>query len=397
MSTESDSSSQPQHRKRRRLVLVGVAVVVVVVLGFLYWLHARNYASTDDAFIDGYSVRISPRVSGQITAVKVQNNELVHDGDVLFKLDQSDFKARVQSARANLDAALASKQAASAGLDLTQLTSSAEEGQASSALTAARSAVDQARAEAQAAHAISKKSQADLTRFEYLYKKGETSHRQLQQIKAAAQSSKAKWKAARHRVKSARAQVKKAKASLKKAKSAPQQVAVKRAQLQKAKAAVEQARSGLHTARLNLSYTVIRASHTGYITKKKVVPGDLVQAGQVLASLVYGTPWVKGNFKETDLARMRPGQSVAISVDAYPDLDLEGHVQSIQHGTGSHFSLLPPENATGNFVKVVQRVPVKIVFDNLPKDGDILSPGLSVVPTVDLTSGKTASEDDGKQ
>ena len=184
----------------------------------------------------------------------------------------------------------------------------------------------------------------------------------------------------------AQSQVAEAQARLVQARTAPQQLAVKQAAVETAKAQVEQAQAELSTAQLNLSYTQIRAPQAGRITKRAVDVGDVVQANETLTSMVVGEPWVTANFKETELTRMRPGQPVTIEIDAYPGQKLKGRVDSIQAGTGSRFSLLPAENATGNYVKVVQRVPVKIVFDDPRAIEDFLALGMSVVPTVDVAA-----------
>jgi membrane fusion protein (multidrug efflux system) len=382
-------------RKHRWLIAV-VVVVIALVLGFFYWLHARHYVSTDDAFINGHSVKISPRISGQVMTVAIRDNQLVHKGDVLVKLDPGDYQAKVNSARADLNAAQDDEQAAKADLELTRVTTGADVAQAQSALQGARSSVQQAKANVDAAKAKHVRTRADRKRFQVLYKKKETSLQHLQQVVAEARSAKAQWQAAQHQVAASKAKVREAEAKLKSARSAPKRVKLKKARLENAKASVEQARAELETAKLNLSYTVIRAPRTGHITKKSVVAGDTVKPGQILTSLVYGTPWVKANFKETDLTHMHPGQSVKVSVDAYPDVTFDAHVQSIQRGTGSHFSLLPPENATGNFVKVVQRVPVKIVFDNPPGEQYVLSLGMSVEPEVHLTQPNGRSSGSGQ-
>jgi membrane fusion protein (multidrug efflux system) len=174
------------------------------------------------------------------------------------------------------------------------------------------------------------------------------------------------------------------------AETAAQQIAVRQAELQSASASVEAARAAVETAELNLSYTRIVAPQDGYITKRQVNAGDVVQKNQTLATLVFGRPWVTANFKETQLDGMRPGQPVAIAIDAYPDVTFKGHVDSIMRGTGAQFSLLPPENATGNYVKVVQRVPVKILIDEPVDVSQALGLGMSVVPTVDTRDRSTA-------
>ncbi len=271
------------------LLITGCAVAAVH-----YYLHTVSHESTDDAFLDGSIVAVSPRVSGHVAKVHVSDNQKVAAGDLLLELDARDFQAR-------LDAAKAQAAFAKAALD--------------HAVTAERMAA----------------------------------------------------------------------ARLTSARSAPALMAKSSSQAEESKADVEKSRAEVAQAELNLSYTRILAPIDGYVTKKSVDPGAYVQQGQSLMAIVSTRVWVTANFKETQLTHLRPGQPVTISVDTYPEAVFHGHVDSIQRGTGSRFSLLPPENATGNFVKVVQRIPVKIVFDRHEELAEyLLVPGMSVVPEVDI-------------
>jgi len=327
---------------RRRLVAVGgiAAVGAIVVLAF--WWHGRGRESTDDAFVQADIVIVGPKVAGTVKAVLVVENQEVKAGDLLVELDPADYEVEVAQARANLQAA-----------------------QAELALTRDRSAagVSQAQAGLRSADAESERAQADLSRFRELYEKDEISRQQLDQAQAAARSQLARADEARSRLRDAQ--------------TAPRQVDVKESMV-----ATRQAQ--LLQAELALSYTRITAPRDGKVTRKNVQPGAQVQAGTALLAVVGDEPWVVANFKETQLARIRAGQPVSFKIDAYPGYRFTGRVDSVQSGTGSVFSLLPPENATGNFVKVVQRVPVKLVFEPRPDAQHTLVPGMSVVPTIDV-------------
>jgi membrane fusion protein (multidrug efflux system) len=261
-----------------------------------------------------------------------------------------------------------------------------------------------------AAQAEATRAAADVSRYQALYAKDEVSKQQLDQAVATANTARAELEAAHQRVAAAEARVNEARSAqsaatqtaqqaqtqiggaqagvnealgrLAQANTAPQSVAVSEAQAATAGATTEQLRAQVAQAELELSYTKIYAPETGRVTRKSVEEGALVQVGQPLMAIVPGDVWVTANFKESQIGRMAPGQSVEISVDAYPDKTFKGHVDSIQAGTGARFSLIPPENATGNYVKVVQRVPVKIVFDEPPDPKHMLAPGMSVVPEV---------------
>jgi membrane fusion protein (multidrug efflux system) len=403
-----------------------------------YWLYARSHESTDDAFIDGHVTQISPKASGYVAKVYVNDNQLVKAGDLLVEIDGRDYQAQLQQAQAALDAGLAKHNEARTNVSLTRATTSANvqqatanvermrsdvesqraaasssrsrESQAASAVSTAQANLQQTRAQVLAAEAEATRANADVDRYRALYEKDEVSKQQLDQAVATARTANAQVDAAQQKVAANEAQVNEARSShaaasasarqaqtqigaaqstvseslgrLAQAKTAPQQIAVSQAQAETAGATTEQLRAEVEQAELNLSYTKIYAPVDGRVTRKSVEQGALVQIGQPLLALVPENVWVTANFKEDQIGRMAPGDKVDISVDAYPDKVFKGHLDSIQAGTGAQFSLIPPENATGNYVKVVQRVPVKVVFDEPPDPKHMLAPGMSVVPEV---------------
>jgi len=425
--------------KRRLLfAVIGIVFLAGVVIGIRYWLHSRLYESTDDAFIEGHATQVSPKVSGYVKRIYITDNQQVKAGDLLVEIDPRDYEVRLAQARAALSAATARSKAARAGLNLTRVTAGAGVEQASAGVEAARSGVAQAHAAASAAEgrvnqlsaaigtaeanvaqaqaqvvaaqAEAVRARADAVRNQSLFNEDVVSGQELERTTAVAATADAQLEAARRRVAAAEAQVGEARAAhgaaadqyrqslsqitgtqaqvgqatgrLSEANSAPQQVAVKQSEVETTSAEIEQAETAVRQAELDLSYTKIYAPEDGRITRKSVELGALLQPGQALFVLVPAEMWVLANFKETQLSRMRPGQPVEIRLDTYPDKIFRGHVDSFQTGTGSRFSLLPPENATGNYVKVVQRLPVKIVFDEQPDSEHLIAPGMSVEPGV---------------
>lgn len=362
--TDATSVGNGNGGKGRRVAIIAVVLALIcTLLAAGYWWLTRNQESTDDAFIKADIVQVSPRVTGTVARVFVRDNQHVDKGDALFTLDPSDYKVALARAEANLEAARASFTASQKGLSVTRQTSDADIERAQAALATARAEANRA--------------SADAKRYRALYAKHEVSHQQLDQANTAAES--------------AAAQVREARAQLNQANTAPDQIAVKQSKASTAKARIAQARAEVEQARLNLSYAEVRAPQSGKIAKKSILEGSHVNAGQAALAVVSDDPWVIANYKETQLTRMRVGQPVAIKVDAFPDRELSGRVESIQSGTGVTFSLLPPQNATGNYVKIVQRVPVKIVFDDPDKVDDIgLAPGMSVVPTVNVAADSRA-------
>ena len=419
--------------------LLGAAAVVGIGVGVYYYFYLLSYESTDDAFIDGHVVPVSARTAGHVAKVYVTDNQWVNQGDLLAELDPSDYDARLAASEAALAAARAGQKSRSIGTDVTKITSTAGVDEASAAVEGARAAVEtaraavataksqQAQAQAQlaAVHAGEKQAQADLLAAEARQQRAGTFLKRIQALvpeQAASQDSldeavaaervaNADVSAVRERITAQEAAVRQAEAAVAAAesgvrqaesgvagqqaalgraeaqraarKSAPKQVAQSQSQTNAAEADVARAEAEAKQARLNLSYTKIYAPISGHVTRKSVETGTHVQVGQPLLALVDPDVWVIANFKETQLAKMQPGQPVTVTVDTYPGVRLAAHVDSLQRGSGARFSLLPPENATGNYVKVVQRVPVKVVFDDLKEIEQYgLGPGMSVVPTV---------------
>jgi membrane fusion protein (multidrug efflux system) len=351
----------PVKKKSSRLWLVaGIGVIVLFAVGL--WWSGRGIETTDDAFIQTDITMIAPRVSGTVIALHVDDNQSVKAGEALFELDPADYETRVRQAEANLAAAKAQAQSAEADLTITR--------------TSAPAGVAQARAGLRAAQAQAERAKADVARYESLYQKDEISKQTLDQATSTARAL--------------QAQAEQAVAVLDASQTTPQQTAAKEAMVAGAEAAVAQAQAALDQAKLQLSYTKIVAPSDGLVTRKNMQVGSQVAAGSPVLALVGNDPWIVANFKETQLQHMRIGQPVTIKVDAYPGQKFQAKVDSLQAGTGSAFSLLPAENASGNYVKVVQRVPVKLVFDPAPDASLHLVPGMSVVPRVDVQneSGK---------
>ena len=383
----------PEDKRKKsgglRRVMAILVVAAVAIGGATYWWVNRGLVSTDDAFVDGDAVALSPQVGGKVLRLQVTDNQRVRRGDLLLEIDPRDYQAALANAEANLDAAVASAAQAEANLELTKASTQASLAEAQSGIDLAKASFAEAQAQLASSTAEAERAAADAKRYAALSKDSYASRQTLDQAQATARSTEARRLADSQAVAVAQAKIGQAEAQLAQAETATQQIAVKQAEVKSANANVEAARAAVQTAELNLSYTRITAPQDGYITKRQVNAGDVVHKSQTLATLVFGTPWVTANFKDTQLTDMLAGQPVDISIDAYPGLSFKGHVDSVMRGTGSHFSLLPPENATGNYVKVVQRVPVKIVLDG-PVDADhVLGLGMSVVPTVNTRADAT--------
>ncbi len=425
MESEMDvdaSWKPPGLSRRKKIIRRGVAglAFLALALGIPYFIRSLSYESTDDAFIDGDIVPISPRVSGHVARVHAIDNKAVHTGDLLLELDARDFEARLDAAKAVLEAAKAAHQARNIAVELTKITSTAELDEARDNVEAAKAAVqkagasivlsraevDQARADADSATARHQRYATDLKRYREMEKARTVSPQDLDHAVADEQISAAALTAAEKKITTQNARVQETEAALKAADAnlrqadarlaaamaAPQRIKQSSSQAEVSSADIDKAKAELAQARLNLFYTKIYAPSDGYVTKKSVESGQFVQTGQSLLAIVPRAVWVIGNFKETQLRRMQPGQPVRIVVDTYPRLSFHGHVDSIQRGTGARFSLLPPENATGNYVKVVQRIPVKIVFDRPEEITDVLlTPGMSVVPKVNVDARAVSS------
>ena len=362
--------------------MLGLLAVLLVVGGVLIWHYYSIRESTDDAQIDGHIDPISARVSGTVLRVLTDDNQVVKAGDLLADLDPRDYEVAVQRARADLANALANSAAASVGVPLTSTTSSGQLAAANAGLEAARREIDAATARVQEAQANYNKASADLKRMTELVQKDEISKQQYDAAIAAESSARATLEMARAGVASTQGRAAQAQAQAESAHTVPQQIKVMRERAGAASADVERYRSALAQAELNLQYTKIAAPVSGIVSKRSMEPGQVVQAGQPLFAIVnLDDIWVTANFKETQLKLMQPGQRVKVQVDAY-GREYDGTVESMGGATGARFSLLPPENATGNYVKVVQRIPVRIRVDKGQDPNHMLRPGMSVVPTV---------------
>jgi membrane fusion protein (multidrug efflux system) len=386
----------PAPRRRRGFVIA--VVVLLVLLGLELWWRSTYTEDTDDAQVNGHLIQVSARISGQVVKVDVEENQLVKKGDVIAELDPGDYQVAVENAQAALDSAKAFAQAAQVNVPLTQINTGSNLTAANADVSGAHASVQQAQkqqasADARVAQAIANnnKAQADLKRYTPLVQKDVISKLQYDAAVAAAQSTaaaladaEASDEAARDGIRVATEREKQAEASQKYALTGPQQVAVLDARYKQAQAQVEQAQAALDQAKLNLSYTKIVAPEDGIITRKSVEINQNVSPGQNLLTLVsLQGLWITANFKETQLRHMVAGQKVTVHVDS-TGKDYSGQVTQIGGATGSVLSLFPPENATGNYVKVVQRVPVRIDFTNLNNEdpNHELRPGLSVEPKV---------------
>jgi membrane fusion protein (multidrug efflux system) len=359
-----------------------IFIIVAVVTGFFLWQYYSVRETTDDAQVDGHIYAVTSRVSGTVIALNFDENNFVKKGQILAELDPRDYQVAVQRAQGDLADAQANARAASTGVPITSTTSTSGVSTARANLNAAQKEVDAAQARSREAQAMYNKSAQDLKRFEQLVKKDEISQQQYDAALATEQAAKATLDASRAQIATAESHVAQAQANLQSALTAPQQIQVQQAKAGSAQASVQTKDAALAQAQLNLSYTKVLSAVDGIAGKRAVEVGQVIQPGQPITSVVdINDLWVTANFKETQLKNMRVGQSAKIHVDAY-DRDINGKIDSIGGATGARFSLLPPENATGNFVKVVQRVPVKIVYDKSEDPQNRLRPGMSVVVTV---------------
>jgi len=344
---KANPPADPNRSKSRlRLVLLVVALVVIVAGSAYYFRFIAPYESTDDAFIEAHVIPVAPQVAGRVAQLFVRDNQEVKPGDLLVQIDSRDYQAKLDQERAGL-AATRSR------LD-----------QANAQFMVDQAKVEQEKANAAVAEAMAKQAEADNKRYQAA---GDFAVSQSQLDLAATQA------------RSAEAQVD---AASNQELAAEAQAGLDKASIQTAAAEVQNSEANVRQAELNLSYTEVKAPEAGYVTHRTVETGAYVQTGQALLAIVPRQVWVVANFKETQLSHMQAGQPVEVKVDAYPQITFHGHVDSIQHGSGPSFSLLPPENASGNFVKVVQRVPVKIVLDEVSHASIVLGPGMSVEPEV---------------
>ncbi len=401
----------PPRKRRRALLIVALIGVALLVGGFLFYQYAQTYESTDDAMVDAHLNSVSSRIAGTLTAVNADENQFVTAGEVLAKIDPRDYQVAAEQARAELSQSQADIAAQHPNLPITLTTNETNISSAQAQVetqeaalaaaeqdrAAAQQKLNQSEAQTREAEANNAKAQADLERYRSLVEKDEIPRTQFDQIvaNAKAQSAgvdsanatvaamRAQMESAARVVDERRSQVAEARTRLTQSnRNAPQQAAISRANLQSKEAQAKAAKAGLDRALLDISYTNVIAPVSGVLGKRSVEVGATVQAGQQLFTIAQiGDMWVTANYKETQLRRMRPGLKVKIHVDAF-DQDFNGYVESLPAASGSITSLLPPENATGNFVKVVQRLPVRIRFDKNQNGLDRLRPGMSVEPKV---------------
>ena len=370
--------------ERRQLVLAGVAAIVVAAIGIHFWRSWSKWASTDDAFIESRVVQVGPSIAGRVLSVPVSDNQHVAAGQTLVEIDPADATARLDAARADVKLAEAAADAARASLAASRMTTAATIERSHAGLAAAEARVTEAEAEEEAAASQAGQATSDVARYGKLDNRA-ISEQQRELAASTSRAAGARLDAARKNVAAAKAAVEAARGDVAAAEAAPHEIAVREAEVAKADAAIDRSRAAVRQSELDLSHTHVVAAEAGRVTRKTVQAGNYVQVGQTLLALVPDERWVVANFKETQLEGIHPGAEAEIFVDAYPDARFPGHVDSVQSGSGSRFSLLPPENATGNYVKVVQRVPVKIVFDEQPDpDRYPLGPGMSAEPKVRL-------------
>jgi len=406
---QSPSSSPPDSEAgyQRRAAFLGnprtkwgliISGLVLLVAIFFLWRYLASYESTDDAEIDGHVNSVSARVSGHVLKLNVQDNQYVEKGTVLVEIDPADYEVAVAQARAEYADAQAQADAAGINVPITNVSTSSQVSGAQAGVSSAQAGIAAARQQLEAAksqvveaEANNTKAQNDLLRYKQLIDKQEISQQQYDQAIASAQAAAATVQAARSsadafaaQIEQAQSKLQQAGAELRTADTAPQTMRATRARALSARALADQKKAQLDQAELNLQYTKVIAPVSGAVSNRTVEVGQNVQPGQEMMKVIpldEGDLWVTADFKETQLAKMKPGLPAAIAVDA-TGKTYKGHVDSIAGASGARFSLLPPENATGNYVKVVQRIPVKIVFDPGETKGHELRPGMSVVPKV---------------
>ncbi len=401
----------PKTRFGGRGRMLGIAAAVIVAIVALVFWHYSGRQSTDDAQIDGHITQISARVGGTVVKVAVTDNQFIEAGALIAQIDPRDYQVAVDRAKAELADAQAAAAAASTGVPIAQVstsstvqTASGALQEAQAALSGAQSQVEAARAQLVAAQARLREKEAaatktarDVERLRALVAKDEVSQQQFDAAVASADAARASADAAKSDVASAESSIAvaeqrarqaqgaamQAQAGVRNARTAPEQLQVTRSQAAGAAARVQQASAALAQAQLNLERATITAPSAGVVSRKQVEVGQVVQSGQPLLALVQlADVWVTANYKETQLKNVRVGQRATVEVDALGGREFRAHVDSIAGATGAKFSLLPPENATGNYVKVVQRIPVKIMLEPGQDTDRRLRPGMSVVPTI---------------
>jgi len=408
-SQASTRAAQPRNNVRVKLLLLGAVLVLGAAAAWAHF-HFQDRVSSDDAQVDGHITAIAPKISGNVLEVLVKDNQPVKAGQVLVRIDPRDYQAKVDMAKAALQQTESQLRSATVVIPMVNETTQSGASSASAQLADAMAELQRARltfeqasssdiayaeANVRSKQASNERAQADLARMKPLLDKAEISQQQYDSYLAAARVAESDWKAAQENLSSvqkdagirraavdaAQSRVAQAQAQVENSLANRKQVDVRKADAGTAVAGVAAARATLEAAELQLSYASIVAPTDGVVTRKSVEPGQIVQPGQGLMTIIpLEDVWVTANFKETQLAKVRPGQRAEISVDMYGGRTVQGHVDSIAGATGSRLSLLPAENATGNFVKVVQRIPVKILVDRT--DGLVLRPGMNVDATI---------------
>ncbi len=422
----SHASGQGTNGKRILiLVIVLIGLAVAAPYGWSLWQYYQVHESTDDAYVVGDIVPVSPRVAGTVLSVHVEDHQLVEVGQLLVRLDPREFEAKTQQARAAVQVAEARLRQAELEVTQEQDSTSSDTARTSATLQAARSVLRETQSEINEARAVLRTLETAVTvaqaevdaqdahqdmartafaRARQLMDDGVVSQQQFDEAQNALQTTRAERRVAAQKLAQAQREVERARADLRTKQQAvarvrareaeaqaivagsqanEQNVAIKQAEVAVVQAMLQQRRADLDYANLQLDYMVVRAPVAGVIAKNNAERGQVVQAGRPLMAIVpLGEVWVEANFKETQLRQMRPGQKATLKVDAYPGRVFNGAIESISPGTGAVFSLLPPENATGNFVKIVQRIPVIIVLDEASQNGETLRPGMSVIATV---------------
>jgi len=396
-SSEQDFHKAPSRTQSSAFRIgVGVGVVVLLIAGFFVYRYVTSYEGTDDAQIDGHVNSVSPRISGHVIKLNVKDNQQVKAGDVLVEIDPADYQIAYERAKADFDDAQAAAIAAGVNVPITDVSTTSQVSATEADVNSARAGIqvaqqqsEAAKADLQQAEANNVKAQNDLARYKQLVEKQEISQQQYDQATAAAKASTAAVEAARagaaayqQQVTQAQGKLVQAQANLNNASTAPKQMQVIRARAAAALAQAQRKKADLDQAALNLQYTKIVAPVNGIVSNRTVEVGQNVVAGQELMKVInLDDIWVTANFKETQLREMKAGQRVTIEVDSNGK-KYNGRVDSVAGASGARFSLLPPENATGNYVKVVQRIPVKIVLDAGSNSNFELRPGMSVTPKV---------------
>jgi membrane fusion protein (multidrug efflux system) len=401
----------PRPRNSSRKFIILTVFLVLGAVGAYLWVHSLNRVSTDDAQVDGHIIPVSAKIYGKIGAVLVDDNQQVKQGQVLVRMDPQDYQVKVEQERAALAVAQSQSQGANAGVPLSRDTTTSDVSSAEAQLSGAQADYDKARVDfqrastadiavarsnVQSAQATADRAAADLARMKTLVDKEEISRLEYDSYVSAASIAGSELQAAKDKLVaasqdaetkkaallSAQAHIAQARAGIAQAQAGQKQVTVRVADASSAEANIGAARANVEAAELSLSYATIVAPMDGVVTRKSVEVGQIVQPGQGLLMLVpLQDIWVTANFKETQLADVRKGQKAEVKADlsgkTYP-----GHVDSLAAATGTRMSLLPPENATGNYVKVVQRIPVKIVLDPIPGGNQVLRPGMNIEATI---------------